>query len=142
MNLTAPLSVLNFTTLARVKALAAPTIGSTMLDAEITAIIGGVSAQFVRFMGLHALKVDRTEQYEVRKFCKMVSLDAKPIDSSAVFTLKYGSVRSSLSTYASSEYSVNNPGGWVRLLFSTPHDPGFVEVTYTAGFGTTTDDLI
>lgn len=144
MNISGQLSVQDFTTVDRVKALVAPSIAVGDLDVLIQTLITDVSAQFVRFLGLHATKIERTELYEVRKYAKLLSLDAKPIDATATFALKYGSdtQASSLVSRTSDEFVVNKPVGCVRLLFSTPYQPGYIEVTYTGGIGTSTANLI
>ena len=144
MNISGQLSVQDFTTVDRVKALVAPSIAVGDLDTLIQTLITDVSAQFVRFLGLHATEIARTELYEVRKYSKTLSLDAKPIDAAATFTLKYGSdtQASSLVARTSDEFVVNKPAGWVRLLFDLPYQPGYIEVTYTGGLGVSTSDLI
>lgn len=144
MNLSGQLSIQDFTTVERVKALVSPTVAVGDLDTLIQTLITDVSAQFVRFLGLHATKIERTELYEVRKFAKSLSLDAKPLDATATVVVKYGSDAQAVSlvTRTSDEYVVVKPSGWVRLLFSTPYQPGYVEVKYTGGLGTSTADLI
>lgn len=144
MNLTGPLSVQDFTTLDRVKEFIRPTVGSSDLDSLIPKLITAVSAQFVRFLGLHAVTAERTETYQIKRLDKVVSLDAKPLDPLATITVKYGShpSASQVSTYTSDDFVPNYACGWLRLLFSTPHKPGFVVVTYTGGLGTSTANLI
>lgn len=144
MNLEGQLAVQDFTTLARVKALVQPTGDDGSQDALIEDMIATVSAQFVRFLGLHALRVERTETYEIRRFYNVVTLDGKPVDSTAAFTLKYGSdlSASSFVTWQAAEYAVHKAAGWVRLFSKTPYSPGYVRVTYTGGLGTDTDNLI
>jgi len=143
MNLDGQLSVQDFTTLERVKALYTPSIDTGDLDALIATLIGDVSARFVRFLGLHALRVERTELYEVRRFAKIVSLDAKPIDGAATFTVDYGAdTGTGLSLITTQSFILNKAAGWLRLLFETRADPGYVRVKYTGGLGTTVANLI
>lgn len=145
MNLTAPLTIQDFTTLASVKLMLDIEPNDCDRDELITKLISDVSARFVRYLGLHAVKAQRTEQYELAQAKKLLSLDAKSIDTGSTFTIKLGNSATDFTTAGevdSTMYTVNAVGGWVRLRIDTPSDPNIVEVTYTGGLGTSTADLM
>lgn len=147
MNLTGRLDTIDFTTLARVKEMIDPTSADASLDPLISRLIADVSSRFTSVLMMHGSKVERTEVYEVRQHTKMISLDADNVDASP-FSLKYAAHPSTLSgatpppDIAATSFVLNAPGGWLRLLFDTKSSPGYLQVIYTGGMGTDTDDLV
>lgn len=144
-NLTTSLTVQDFTTLASVKELAGLDENEVSLDVTYEKLIGVVSARFVSYLGLHAVQAERTETYELGRGKKVLSLNAKPIDTGQTVTVKLGSMATDFATageLSDTLYSVNAPGGWLRFRVDTPEDPNHVQVTYTGGLGTSTADLM
>lgn len=146
MNITAQLDVIDLTTLARVKTLSPLTVSDTTQDVLISQLITDVSARISRHIGWHLSAVARVETYMMRQHQNMLRLDAKPV--SLMTAVKYSG--SDLSTadwtahtaLATTAYSVNLAGGWIRFLTARTSDPGFCQVSYTAGFGVAASNVI
>lgn len=145
VNLTNAPTVQDFTTLEAVKILLDVEPTDCTRDALIAQLISDVSARFVSFLGLHAVSAERTEVYELGQSKKILSLDAKPVDTAQAFTVKLGSAGTDFATageVSSSSYTVSAPGGWIRFRIDTPNDPNLVQVTYTGGLGSSTAEIM
>lgn len=133
---------MDLTTVARVKTLLTGfTTGGE--DAFIGLIVSEVSAAFERSLRRKIQTAARTETVELRRSKRMVSLQAAPI--SAVASIKYASNPADFSTttaLATSNYYVDLTGGFVRFLREMSLDPGFLEITYTAGMAADTAAFI
>lgn len=142
-NLTNSLQSVDLSTVARIKTLSGGAWTESANDGMISAVIAEVSAQFVEVLGVHTLRAARTEVYEVRKFHKQVTLDAKEVAVPVVATMS--SVPANLATAVAMtegrDYRVLAPAGVIRLLGDQPWDPGFIQVAYTGGFFTDTGEL-
>ncbi len=147
MNITGRLDTIDFTTLARVKLLLDPSNEDATIDTLIESLISDVSSRFTSVLMMHSLKQPRTEVYEVRQHARAVTLDADNVDA-APFTLKYAAHPSSFALLtsppdlAATSYVLNEPTGWIRLLFDTKHAPGYLQVVYTGGMGIDTGQLV
>lgn len=144
MNLTNPLQPVDLTTPTRVKSLrGADAIADTSDDTLIAQLISSVSARFCRETNLHGLIASRTEVYRVKRFSKLITLDAKPV--TAVTEVKYASHVdfSGISAQATTDYVLDTVNGVLRLDFETDFNPfGYVQVMYTGGWGTDAADAI
>lgn len=141
MNLDGQLDFVDLTTLARVRAIIPQSITDTSADTAISTAITDISARIGRYLGFHLLDATRTDEvYELRKHAKVLRLDAKAI--SALTSIKEssripdGDDWSTVGAMGTSTYVVNKAGGWIRFLTSRPNDPGYLAISYTAGFGT------
>lgn len=147
MNITASLTFLDFTTKERIK-LQMGKPDDVNQDVLIDQLITSVSAQFVRYMGLHANALStHTEVYELRQHKKVLTLDALNVVTGTL-VLKHSSQDlptadwTTTSAVNSTLYSVSRAGGWLRLNFETSFDPNYFQVEYAGGFGSTTADII
>lgn len=144
MNLTSRLSIQDFTTLEAVKVLLGVPENECSRDEMIEALIDAISGRFVGYLGLHAVSTARVELYEVRQHKKILSLDAKPIDTGQTFEIRIASNDdfTGLSAISTETYTLHAPEGWIRFRRQMPNAPNYVQVTYTGGLGATTADLM
>ena len=142
MNLTGRLDSTDFTTTDDVKALmktsgTAPSGADTVLGDMITQI----SRRFVDYLGWHATAASRTEVYKVAQHKRVLSLDAKPIDTGETFTLKWNRTAKDFDSIMAEDtdnYVIHASAGYVHLHFMAPYRPTFFQVEYTGGFGADT----
>lgn len=101
---------------------------------RIDALIPRVSGQVCDFLGLHGLRVARTEDYRVDQNSRTLSLDAKPVAS--VASVKYAESLAALAdvdALDASAYNLVAHGGWIELTDRAPYAPTYYRVTYTGG---------
>lgn len=146
MNLSGQLDVVDLTTLARVRTLIPQAVTDTTMDATITQFIADVSARIGRYIGWHLLSQARVETYEIRKFQSVLRLDAKPVTAPTAVKVSgtnlSGADWTAAGAASASTYSVNLGGGWLRFYKSQISDPGYVQVSYTGGFGAAASNVI
>tara|TARA_R110000764_G_scaffold159693_1_gene247341 strand:+ start:939 stop:1556 length:618 start_codon:yes stop_codon:yes gene_type:complete len=102
----------------------------------IDSLIQEVSTQITEYLGVHTLAAERTERYEIRRFSKILSLDA--VDITGTTTLKVAGTPSSLANVVAETvdegYVLNARSGVIRMLGTQPFAPAYAEVTYTGGY--------
>ena len=109
----------------------------------IDSLIQEVSSQITEYLGMHMLVAERTERYEIRRFSKILSLDATNITGTT--TVKVAGTPSSLANVVAETvdegYVLNARSGVIRMLGDQPFAPAYAEVTYTGGFFADTGEL-
>lgn len=134
------MTLINATTIDRVKALAK--ITDTDDDAELTAIVAGVSQRFEGFLGQQLMEEERTVEYHVQPRANVVPLNAAPVVS--ISSVKNSTDWDWASTTAldTDQYHVDATNGLLYFNFDLTPGAKALQVTFTAGFGTDTADLI
>jgi hypothetical protein len=144
VNIDTQLDVIDLTTLERVRELIPQNKDDKSADELMARLITDQSAMIGRHIGLHLSSVARVEVYELRQHARVLTLDAKPV--SAITTIRENpSIPDDWTTIAdtsSSLYALNSPGGWIRFLKNRANDPGYIQVSYTGGFGVATANII
>lgn len=111
--------------------------------AFIDSMIQEVSSTMTDYLGVHTLRAERTEQYQLRKFSRNLSLDA--FDVSDTITVKVARRPSDFATTTAEtideDFTLDQRMGSITLLDPQPYDPAWFEVTYTGGFFTDTSEL-
>tara|TARA_R110000764_G_scaffold173587_1_gene260257 strand:+ start:924 stop:1541 length:618 start_codon:yes stop_codon:yes gene_type:complete len=109
----------------------------------IDSLIQEVSSQITEYLGMHMLVAERTERYEIRRFSKILSLDATNITGTT--TLKISGLPAGLTSAIAETvdegYVLNARSGVIRMLGDQPFAPAYAEVTYTGGFFADTGEL-
>lgn len=145
MNLTGRLISQDFTTVADVKNMMQPTgTQPSSMDTWLGEVITSVSRELTDYLGWHALQVERTEIYRTRVHKRVITLDAKNIDTDATFVLKlnhHGKDWAETTETDSDLYHVHQAAGYILLTYPITHVHGFAQVQYTGGWGTTTAEL-
>ncbi len=143
MNIDGQLDVIDLTTLDRVRQLITQSVYDSSMDELLSRLIVDHSAMISRHLGMHLSSAARVEVYELRQHARVFSLDAKPV---VVTEIKENpSIPDDWTTVGAigtSLYVVNKAGGWIRFLTQRLNAPGYLQVTYTGGFGTATADII
>lgn len=134
-NLTNPLAPINLTTSAAIIAKMDLSDAGDSRTTLIDALIQEVSGHMTEYLGMHTLLAKRTERYELRRFSKILSLDATNITGTT--TLKVSSTPAGLASATAETvdetYVLNARSGVIRLLSAQPSAPAYCEVTYTGG---------
>tara|TARA_R110000782_G_scaffold259110_2_gene349322 strand:+ start:35242 stop:35859 length:618 start_codon:yes stop_codon:yes gene_type:complete len=142
-NLTNALSHIDLATSASIIAKMDLSDGGDSRIALIESAIQEVSAQITEYLGVHTLAVERTERYELRRFSKLLSLDAKHITGTP--TVKIAGLPSQLAAATAETidetYILNARSGLIRFVGDQPYAPAFVEVTYNGGYFATAGEL-
>lgn len=110
----------------------------------VGAMIAEVSSAFCEYLSMHLLRATRTEVYELRRFSKLVTLDAVDVSTTGL-VVKVASDPTGLATATAltigTDFSLNARTGVLRLLDVQPYAPAYVEVTYTGGLFTDATEL-
>ena len=142
-NLTNALQPVDLTTAARIIAKMDLSDAGDSRTTFIESIIQEVSSQICEYLGMHTLAAERTERYQLRKYSKVLTLDAAFI--TGTFTLKTADSPSDLSGATAEtedeDYILNKRTGSVTLFGANPSDPLFVEATYTGGLFANTGEV-
>tara|TARA_R100000951_G_scaffold54731_2_gene46002 strand:+ start:30 stop:644 length:615 start_codon:yes stop_codon:yes gene_type:complete len=137
------------TTIARVKALL--DISSSTHDTVLTTMVSAVSKRFESFLDRPLLAEARTETYSIRPRQNKLFLRAYPV--SAVTSVKIATDwdYAAATAVSSGDYHVTSDTGCVHFQFfpvtsylgsNYEAAPDAIQVIYTAGFDTTTNNLI
>ena len=142
-NLTNALAPINLSTSAAIIAKMDLADAGDSRTALIDSLIQEVSSQITEYLGMHMLVAERTERYEIRRFSKILSLDATNITGTT--TLKISGLPAGLTSAIAETvdegYVLNARSGVIRMLGDQPFAPAYAEVTYTGGFFADTGEL-
>tara|TARA_R110002167_G_scaffold26380_3_gene90877 strand:- start:8318 stop:8935 length:618 start_codon:yes stop_codon:yes gene_type:complete len=142
-NLTNPLAPINLSTSASIIAKMDLADSGDSRVTLIDSLIQEVSSQITEYLGVHTLAAERTERYELRRFSKIVSLDA--VDITGTTTLLVAGTPASLASVVAETidegFVLNARSGVIRLLGDQPHAPAYCQVTYTGGYFADTGEL-
>lgn len=132
---------LDLTTISRVKERRG--ISSATHDSLLSNLIDEVSTYVETYLGRHTLQDARVEVYEVEFLTRMVSVRGAPI--TVLNSIKISNRRDDfddVTAMATTSYSADLTAGYIRLDFEQSHNPGYVQVDYTGGMATDTDDFV
>ncbi len=137
------------TTIARVKALL--DITSSTHDAVLTTMVSSVSKRIENYIDRPLLAEARTETYNIRPRQNRVFLRAYPVTEIASIKIAVDWDYAAATAVSSSDYHVTADTGCVHMQFNPitsylgsnyEYAPDAVQVVYTAGFATSTANLI
>jgi hypothetical protein len=143
-NLTNNLEPIDLSTAAKIIAKMDLADAGDSRTAFIGSMITEVSTAVCDYLGLHTLRAERTERYELRKFSKALSLDAVNVSTSGLVVKRSAfpsQLSSAIALTIDEDFILHPRTGTITLLNDQSSDPLFVEVTYTGGFFETTGDL-
>jgi len=146
---------LDFTTLARVRALLGFAAGDTTQDTLLQQLIAATSARIEDEMGRLAKKLERTELHSLEEAQHVLALKATPVDTAQAFTIKGNTApdfASSTALTVNQAYTLKPDSGLVRIFSSYtaprrstsnfPAGPIFFQVVYTGGMAADTATFI
>lgn len=136
---------MRLSTLARVKRRLP--LATTTHDALLTALLTGVSGEVERYLGRHAQRTARTEQYDVDDEQTRWWFRGYPVDAAPAPTIKLSVDRDFTNVVAEpgTDYYLRAEDGRLELLFTYNRAgyrfPGALQVVYTGGMAPTVDRL-
>lgn len=135
----------DLTTLAEVRLLLNPDDASdTSTDALINSLISDVSAMLTSLLCWHTLEAAREEIYPMRRFQRILTLDSRPIDTTAEtpgIKIHINTDFSNVLDMDTTLYAINESMGVIRFL-SPPIRDSFVQVDYTGGLETSAANVL
>lgn len=133
---------MQITSLARVKAHIGG-ITTSQNDALLTSLIDSISARVEQYLWRTVAKQSYTEQHELRRGDKVLTLRASPIVSvQSLKVVSHPDNFTEASAYSSTSWSLDSNLALIRLLFETPAKVAYVQVVYLAGMATDTTDFV
>ncbi len=126
---------MDFTTLTRLKTQLTG-ISTTADDTFLENLITAVSAHFERYMRRNVLKQTYTEQFRIRRWKQVLSLNAYPIESvSSVKYASHNSLFADADALPATSYIIANDGqpGHIEFMQEMSLPQGFAEVVYVGG---------
>tara|TARA_R110000751_G_scaffold265735_1_gene364813 strand:- start:50 stop:664 length:615 start_codon:yes stop_codon:yes gene_type:complete len=137
------------TTIARVKALL--DITSSTHDTVLTSIVASVSKRFESYLDRKLLAEARTQEYNIRPRQNKLFLREYPVSAIASIKIALDWDYASAIAVSASDYHVTSDTGTVHFTFNPitsyggsnyAYAPDAIQVVYTAGFATSTANLI
>ena len=130
------------TTAARVKALLDIESTDTTYDTVLGTIISAVSHRFENFMDRELLQRARVEEYNIPPRTQTVFLRQYPVTTITSVKTAGDWDFSTATAFDSDQYHVDEENGLLYLRFHPISGAKVMQVSYTAGFATTTTNLI
>ena len=128
------------TTPARVRALLSTMSVSSDIDGVLESMIAGATRAIEQYLGTSLALESRVEERDIDPGQTLVWLDAFPV--TGVTEIRNDPDWGFASTIAATDYRVESEFGRIAFRFPLTEGRKALQVTYTAGIGATTEDII